>query len=527
MKKRIISIFLIMSLIISMFAVSAIATSAASNLCVAPTIRSTINRIESLNVNWNSIQNATYYTLWVRSSFTGKWNGIKTKNGTTTYANYNWIRPGEKVDLKVSAVDKNGIHSEYSEIKTVENTSNVASKLATPTLLNVRNVGPLGRELTWNAVKGAKWYRVFYKNANGKWLSKYTTTQTRFYDTYPTAKGDTYTVACVTDNSANWYPLSGYDPVGKSITAKCLSYDECDEWAVGKVIKIAGANRNAQTSGAEPEAKFYKDLKGNEYNFNIPNGTAIRVAGVEYIGNNHTSANGRFKINYLNKYVGYVKMNYCLIDVGEYIPSATIALSFAAKNSNSYVNKYNQTKSSIGVNETVNMFNYNNEYVPGISNYYSYHQNRAWARYDVTKKLLLAQIYLLRKGFSLKIYDAYRPFNDTVNIKKAWTNFGKGKAGQIAYPSIHNTGAAFDVSIIYEQAGVEAIMPTKMHDLSNNASYDSWKHNTSFKGEHARTLRDVMTSKYVGFDTYDGEWWHFDVKAIINSNNKVYYNCGN
>ena len=525
MKKRITSIFLIMSLIVSMFAVSAVATSAASKLCVAPTIRSTINRIESLNVNWNSIQNATYYTLWVRSSFTGKWNGIKTKNGTTTYANYNWIRPGEKVDLKVSAVDKNGIHSEYSEIKTVENTSNVASKLATPVLNDVRNVGPLGRELTWSAVKGAKWYRVFYKNANGKWLSKYTTTQTRFYDTYPTAKGDTYTVACVTDNSANWYPLSGYDPVGKSKTAKCQSYDE---WAVGKVIKIAGANTNAQTSGAESEAKFYKDLKDNEYNFNIPNGTAIRVAGVEYIGNDHTSANGRFKINYLNRYVGYVKMNYCLIDVGEYIPSATIALSFAAKD-NSYVNKYNHTKSSIGVDEVVNMFNYNNKYVPGISNYEGYNHNRAWARYDVTKKLLLAQVNCLRAGFSLKIYDAYRPYKDTANVRASWKNYvdnhSEAYIGQIANKSIHNIGAAFDVSLIYEQVGVEAIMPTKMHDLSNNAKEGNWLGDTSYKGEHARKLRSLLTS--ADFDTYFGEWWHFQDNGVRDSLDKVYYNCGN
>ena len=69
MKKRIISIFLILSIVASLFAVSAISTSAVT----IPTITSVVVYPTKINVNWTKGSNISYYAVWVLNKSTGKW----------------------------------------------------------------------------------------------------------------------------------------------------------------------------------------------------------------------------------------------------------------------------------------------------------------------------------------------------------------------------------------------------------------------------------------------------------------------
>ena len=86
MKKRIISMFLIVSIIASLFAVSAFSSSAVTT----PTITSIVVYPTKINVNWTKGSNISYYAVWVLNKSTGKWSAYKSSK---TYINFDKLKP--------------------------------------------------------------------------------------------------------------------------------------------------------------------------------------------------------------------------------------------------------------------------------------------------------------------------------------------------------------------------------------------------------------------------------------------------
>jgi len=74
----------------------------------------------------------------------------------------------------------------------------------------------------WNKVRGASLYRVFYKDANGKWQGLGNTSSNLWYDRdlNRTCKGVCYTIRCVSDDGKKY--ISGYDACGAG--TKCWYY---------------------------------------------------------------------------------------------------------------------------------------------------------------------------------------------------------------------------------------------------------------------------------------------------------------
>ena len=399
-------------------------------------------------------------------------------------------------------------------------------KLDTPSGIKAVNEGPVGRRITWNPVKGVSYYRVYYKNSKGNWVGMGNTTQTVFYDTHPTQSGDTYTVRCIDED---WNFESYYDTKGYTITEKTK---DSDHWVVGKHIKVAGAEAGYR-GNASAKAGFYSNRAGSNKICDIPNGTKLTVLAVEYNGGKTDCFNTRFKTQYNGK-TGYVKMNYAMVSVNEFLPSANVALSFASNR------PYTWHKANGGIDGGLyNMFNYKGSanYIKGITDQKFYTENTAWLRYDVLKQLTNCQIDFIREGKYIKIYDAFRPHWVTGKIDPAWDRYIKANGlkeksaggypltNQIAsaqYVSKHNTGCAVDISLV-DINGVELYMPTLMHDLSWNAEYAKWKNGTSAGAKNAQYLRKNMTSR--GFGTYFGEWWHFEYNKM-GENAKVVYDCG-
>ena len=128
----------------------------------------------------------------------------------------------------------------------------------------------------------------------------------------------------------------------------------------------------------------------------------------------------------------------------------------------------------------------------------------AYLRYGTVKKLSDAQALFVEKGFSLKIWDAFRP---TSAQFKLWEIYPDSiyVANPYAGFSSHSRGNTVDVTLVNSD-GSEVVMPTGFDDFSLKADRD-YSDCSPEESEHARLLELVM--RECGFRPYSGEWWHF------------------
>ncbi len=121
------------------------------------------------------------------------------------------------------------------------------------------------------------------------------------------------------------------------------------------------------------------------------------------------------------------------------------------------------------------------------------------------EKLTKANNLVMKQGYKIKIWDAYRPLSvqkimwDATPDKKYVANpYGSG--------SKHNRGAAVDVTLV-DSKGKELIMPTGFDNFTVKAS-PNYKGMTSEQRKNLSILSKAMTSS--GFKTISTEWWHFE-----------------
>ena len=125
------------------------------------------------------------------------------------------------------------------------------------------------------------------------------------------------------------------------------------------------------------------------------------------------------------------------------------------------------------------------------------------------EKLQKAQALFAKDGYTIKIYDAYRPSA----VSGILFDFvGDGNYAASAGKSAHNRGIAVDITLV-DANGNELEMPT-LHPMWGLE--DKEKHamsNRSYAGmtSAAKANMDYMTGimKRCGFTTISSEWWHF------------------
>ena len=126
-------------------------------------------------------------------------------------------------------------------------------------------------------------------------------------------------------------------------------------------------------------------------------------------------------------------------------------------------------------------------------------------RQETAKKLVAVNKELRRKGFLLKIWDAYRPFSVQ---QKFWELVPDDR--YVANPnqgaSRHNRGGAVDVTLV-DLNGKDILMPSDYDDFSEKASPKF-----PFVEAQARLHADVLARAMEnnGFKQNEHEWWHFD-----------------
>jgi zinc D-Ala-D-Ala dipeptidase len=120
------------------------------------------------------------------------------------------------------------------------------------------------------------------------------------------------------------------------------------------------------------------------------------------------------------------------------------------------------------------------------------------------KKLKKAQELFAKDGYTIKIYDAYRPYRVTAFLSA----FNKNSIylASSATGSKHNRGAAVDITLV-DKNGIELEMPSFVHTLNKTANRDYPE-----MTEAARRNMDYMSAVMVacGFSIYEYEWWHYN-----------------
>lgn len=128
-------------------------------------------------------------------------------------------------------------------------------------------------------------------------------------------------------------------------------------------------------------------------------------------------------------------------------------------------------------------------------------------RLKTVQALIAANNDFKKKGFKIKLYDCYRPLSIQ---KKMWEIVSNPK--YVADPkkgSIHNRGGAVDISLV-DAAGKEVEMGTTFDFFGIEASHNYTELPKEVKANR-KFLKKIMIKN--GFNSFDSEWWHYNLKT--------------
>lgn len=131
-------------------------------------------------------------------------------------------------------------------------------------------------------------------------------------------------------------------------------------------------------------------------------------------------------------------------------------------------------------------------------------------RYKTVKALIAANKDFMKNGCKIKLFDCYRPLSIQ---KKMWEIVSNPE--YVADPkkgSIHNKGGAVDITLVNAK-GEELEMGTNFDFFGIEASHNYKKFPVSVKANR-KYLKSVMIKN--GFNSFDSEWWHYNLKTGLN-----------
>lgn len=136
-----------------------------------------------------------------------------------------------------------------------------------------------------------------------------------------------------------------------------------------------------------------------------------------------------------------------------------------------------------------------------------YEANRALLRREAAAALARVQRDVSDSGWTLKVFDAYRPVRATGAMVEWTRRAGREdlvRDGYIASRSRHNLGVAIDLTLADRASGAELDMGIAFDTFSAAA------HTANAAGDVARNRRRLVSAmERHGFANYAQEWWHF------------------
>ena len=166
----------------------------------------------------------------------------------------------------------------------------------------------------------------------------------------------------------------------------------------------------------------------------------------------------------------------------------------------------------------VNLKDYSNDFVYDMK--YATNDNflkakvydcaECFLRLKTVTALVEANKEFIKKGFRIKLFDCYRPLDIQ---KKMWKIVSNPQyVADPAKGSIHNRGGAVDISLVDNQ-GNELAMGTPFDFFGSEASHNYT--NVSMEVKKNRNLIKTLMTKN-GFNSFDSEWWHYNLKSALN-----------
>lgn len=141
-------------------------------------------------------------------------------------------------------------------------------------------------------------------------------------------------------------------------------------------------------------------------------------------------------------------------------------------------------------------------------------------RLKTVKAFIKANKEFIRKGYRIKIFDCYRPLDIQ---KKMWEIVPNPE--YVANPtkgSIHNRGGAVDITLV-DTSGKELDMGTPFDFFGVEAGHNYQNLSDEVK-DNRKLLKKVMRKK--GFNSFDSEWWHYNLKAgLIDKVSNAKWEC--
>lgn len=136
-----------------------------------------------------------------------------------------------------------------------------------------------------------------------------------------------------------------------------------------------------------------------------------------------------------------------------------------------------------------------------------YDCGECYLREATAKALLAAQKEFVKRGYSLKLFDCYRPLSVQ---KKMWKILpGTHYVANPAKGSKHNRGAAVDLTLVDLATGKELDMGTPFDTFSPRAHH-TYTQLPKEVLDNRKLLKEVM-DKY-NFKSIYSEWWHYEYR---------------
>lgn len=137
-----------------------------------------------------------------------------------------------------------------------------------------------------------------------------------------------------------------------------------------------------------------------------------------------------------------------------------------------------------------------------------YPQAVCYLHEDAAEALCLVQEDVESLGYSLKIFDGYRPLHaqqtmwDLIQDERYVSNPAVNKGR-------HTRGTAVDLTLV-DASGKELEMPSDFDDFTEKAHSDYAE--TSDEAKKNRALLKLVMETH-GFKQFEFEWWHFDLEG--------------
>ncbi len=474
--------------------------------------------INSANISWNTVSGATQYEIAINGNPIGKITGNR--------ATLTGLQAGTTYRIKVRACigTTTGAYSDEKSFKTNSTTS--PSNPTTPSIakvtgLNVTEIKDKSAKISWNRVSGATQYQVYYRleNQTQGYSKVVTGTYVEITGLIP---GSAY---CVNVKALNGGVAGEYNTNPVRFTTKNNTSSSVDFYNGIYELPLKGA-----TGWASIKLNIRENATSSSRLLGTVNpGTSFTI--IEQNSN-------WLKVMFRDGSTGYVYAPYVLLNLPDVIPSIVY---YDSNSASSIFKSSGVDLPNITGNKLYNVYNNNTRL--------GCYQYDMPVLFGMAVKIAKAQKAALAEGYSLKIYESFRPYDTQTAIASSLTNLManntavangiKVNGWKLGWfistgTSNHQQGIAIDVTLVkvnetqtkvtgdYKYTVVtsssEVQMPTAMHELSVAAA----RYTTATSYRYAATMNDnaKKLERYctsAGLIGLQSEWWHFNDNATLNS----------